>query len=213
MLPDVAGIRPTFEEMARTLAGLGYAVLLPDMYYRHGDHVSFSLPSAFTDPTERARMMAMGDAITAEMMESDAIAYFDYLDKRPEVRGGTFGLCGYCRGGRISLTVAGRTPDRVAAVASIHGSQLASKRSDSPHLLTSHMLAKVYLAAAEGDELFPPEQAQTLRDALLAAGVEHEIDMYPADHGFAVPDNPGYDVAAARRHWTALRDFFESALR
>ncbi len=213
MLPDVAGTRPTFADMARTLAGFGYAVLLPDLYYRHADHAPFSLPSAFTDPAERARMMAMGDAITVGMMESDAIAYFDYLDKRPEVRGDTFGLCGYCRGGRISLTVAGRTPGRVAAVASIHGSQLASNKPESPHLLAGHMLAKVYVAAAEGDELFPPEQAQTLRDALLAAGVEHEIDMYPAEHGFAVPDNPGYDVEAARRHWTALRDFFASTLR
>ncbi len=213
MLPDVAGTRPTFEDMARTLAGFGYAVLLPDLYYRHADRVPFCLPAAFTDPTERARMMAMGDAITVEMMESDAIAYFDYLDTRPEVRGGTFGLCGYCRGGRISLTVAGRTPGRVAAVASIHGSQLASNRPDSPHLRATQMLAKVYVAAAQGDELFPAEQARTLRDAFLAAGVGHEIDMYPAQHGFAVPDNPGYDDDAAQRHWTAVRDFFASALR
>ncbi len=212
MFPDVAGTRPTFADMARTLAGFGYAVLLPDLYYRHADHVAFSLPAAFTDPDERARMMALGDAITVAMMESDARAYFDYLDKRAEVRGGTFGLCGYCRGGRISLTVAGRTPGRVAAVASIHGSQLASGRPESPHLLAGRMLAEVYVAAAEGDELFPPEQAQALRDALLAAGVEHRIDTYPAGHGFAVPDNPGYNAEAAHRHWTALRDFFASAL-
>ena len=134
MLPDVVGTRPTFEEMARTLAGFGYAVLLPDLYYRHAERVPFSLPAAFTDPAERARMMAMGDAITVEMMESDAIAYFDYLDTRPEVRGDTFGLCGYCRGGRISLTVAGRTPGRVAAVASVHGSQLASQQARQPAL-------------------------------------------------------------------------------
>lgn len=35
MYPDVGGFRPTFQEMAATLAGFGYAVLLPDMYYRH----------------------------------------------------------------------------------------------------------------------------------------------------------------------------------
>ncbi len=212
MFPDVAGTLPTFEEMARTLAGFGYAVLLPDLYYRHPDRVRFSLPAAFTDPTQRAQLMAMGDAITVEMMESDASAYFDFLDTRPELRGSTFGLCGYCRGGRISLTVAGRIPDRVAAVASIHGSQLASTRPESPHLLAPHMLAKVYVAAAEGDELFPSDQARALRHAFRAAGVEHQIDMYPAEHGFAVPDNPGYDAEAARRHWRAVRDFFATAL-
>jgi carboxymethylenebutenolidase len=31
MYPDAGGVRPTFDEMAATLAGAGYAVLLPDV--------------------------------------------------------------------------------------------------------------------------------------------------------------------------------------
>lgn len=77
MYPDVGGFRPTFQEMAATLAGFGYAVLLPDMYYRHRGYAPFSLPSAFTDPGERARMMALGDSLIPDMMASDADAYFD----------------------------------------------------------------------------------------------------------------------------------------
>ena len=35
---------------------------------------------------------------------------------------------------------------------------------------------------------------------------------YPAAHGFAVPDNPTYDEAAATRHWQAMEALYASAL-
>ena len=31
-------------------------------------------------------------------------------------------------------------------------------------------------------------------------------------HGFAVPDNPTYDEAAATRHWEALAELFGATL-
>ena len=34
MYPDAGGVRDTFDHMAAKLAGFGYAVLLPDVYYR-----------------------------------------------------------------------------------------------------------------------------------------------------------------------------------
>ena len=37
MYPDAGGVRDTMQEMAEKLAGYGYAVLVPDVYYRHGD--------------------------------------------------------------------------------------------------------------------------------------------------------------------------------
>jgi len=66
--------------------------------------------------------------------------------------------------------------------------------------------------AEENDASFTPEQAETLDKALTAANVTHTIEIYPAGHGFAVPDNPPYDQEAAERHWIALQQLFESAL-
>ena len=48
--------------------------------------------------------------------------------------------------------------------------------------------------------------------ALTEAGVEHTLVTYPALHGFAVPDNPTYDEAAAARHWQALEELYSNAL-
>lgn len=212
MYPDAGGVRATFDAMAAELAGFGYAVLLPDVYYRHGDWAPFDMATAFADPRERGRLMAMIHSITPAMMAADAGAFFDYLAARPEVRGGRFGVCGYCMGGRTSLVVAGRQPDRVAAVASFHGGGLVTDAPDSPHLLADRIRAAVYVAGATNDGSFTAAQAATLRQSLTDAGVEHAVEIYPAAHGFAVSDNPPYDPDAAARHWAALRDWFAAHL-
>ena len=145
-------------------------------------------------------------SVTPEMIASDAGAFFDFLAGRPEVKGDTFGVCGYCMGGRTSVIVAGRQPDRVAAVGSFHGGGLVTDDPTSPHLLADQMKATVYVAGAENDGSFTPEQAEVLEKALTAADVEHRIEIYPAGHGFAVPDNAPYDAEAAERHWIALQE-------
>ena len=208
MYPDAGGVRPAFREMAARLAALGYAVLLPDVYYRTGPWAPFDMRSVFGDEAERNRIMSMMTAITPEVMASDAGAFFGYLKARPEVAGARFGTTGYCMGGRTSLTVAGRVPDRVAAAMSFHGGGLAGDDPDSPHLLADRIQAAVYVGAATNDPSYTPEQSAMLDAALTRAGVEHVIQWYPAAHGFAVSDNAPYDRSAAERHWTAMETFF-----
>lgn len=212
MYPDAGGARPVFREMATRLAALGYAVLVPDVYYRSGDWAPFDMAGVFGDAGERNRLFAMMKAITPEVMAADAGAYFDYLAARPEVSGQRFGACGYCMGGRTSLMVAGRVPQRVAAAMSFHGGGLVSDDPDSPHLLAPAITAAVYIGAAENDASYTPEQSEILDAALTDADVEHTIEWYSAAHGFAVPDNGPYDEAAAQRHWEAMADFFAVTL-
>jgi carboxymethylenebutenolidase len=212
MFPDAGGVRDTFYQMAAKLAGFGYAVLLPDVYYRHGDWAPFDMATAFGDDAERRRIMSMIGGLTPDMITSDAGALFDYLASRPEVSGQRFGVCGYCMGGRISLLLAGRLPDRVAAVASFHGGGLVTEGADSPHLLADRMDALVYVGGAMNDASFTGDHAEQLDKALTAAGVRHRIEWYQAGHGFAVPDNPPYDVGADERHWAAMAETFSEAL-
>lgn len=209
MYPDAGGTRPALQQMADRLAALGYAVLLPDVYYRTGDWAPFDMKAVFGDPAQRNRLFSMMKAITPDVMAADAAAFLGYLAARPEVAGDRFGTTGYCMGGRTSLTVAGRVPDRVAAAMSFHGGGLAvADDPDSPHLLADRIRAAVYIGAAEDDPSYTPEQSELLDAALTAAGVPHVIEWYPAAHGFAVPDNGPYDEAAAERHWQATAGFF-----
>ncbi|WP_020673696.1 dienelactone hydrolase family protein [Amycolatopsis nigrescens] len=214
LYPDAVGARETFAAMADRLADLGYAVLLPDVYYRAGGYAPFDVTTLFSEPAERERLMALAASLTTEMIVRDAGAFLTFLADRPEVSGAGAGTTGYCMGGRTSLIVAGHYPDRVVAAASFHGGQLgATDDPGSPHLLADRTTATVYVAAAENDDHCPPEQHERLDQALTAAGVKHTIDTYPAAHGFAVPDNPTYDATAAERHWTALADLYAENLR
>jgi carboxymethylenebutenolidase len=212
MYPDAGGMRQALRAMAARLASLGYAVLLPDVYYRYGSWAPFDMRAVFGDTSERNRLFAMMKSVSPDVMAADARASFDYLAGRPEVAGERFGTTGYCMGGRTSLMVAGRVPHRVAAAMSFHGGGLATEDPDSPHLLAGMIGAAVYVGAAENDPAYTPEQSAMLDAALTAAGVDHVIEWYPAAHGFAVTDNGPYDESSAERHWRAMESFFGGRL-
>lgn len=211
--PDAGGLRDAFRDMGDRLAGLGYVVLVPDFYYRHGGFEPFDMRAVFSDPAERERIMGMVRGVTADMAVRDARAYVEYLTSLPETAGTAVGTTGYCMGGRLSLIVAGHLGKRVAAAASFHGGNLAAADDpESPHRLAGAITATVYVGGATDDASFPAEQRDRLERALSDAAVPHTIETYPAPHGFAVPDNGVYDQAAAERHWDALAGLYATSL-
>jgi carboxymethylenebutenolidase len=212
MFPDAGGRRPTFQAMAQRLADLGYAVVVPNVYWRAGEFEPFDMHALYRDPEVRQRMMTLAQSTSRAAVVRDTGALLAVLGDQPEVAGRAVGTTGYCMGGGHSLLAAGHHPDRVAAAASFHGGYLATSAPDSPHLVAPAMAAKVYVASAADDEHFPPEQAERLEAALVAAGVDHTMETYPAAHGFAVPDNPTFDEAAAQRHWDAMAALFGEVL-
>jgi carboxymethylenebutenolidase len=213
VFPDAGGVRETFRQMGDRLAGMGYVVLIPDIYYRGGQWAPFDVATLFTDDQERARMRRLAAALTNEAIIADAGAYGDFLLARPEVTGSAIGTTGYCLGGRLSLIAATGLGHKIAAAASIHGGRLAvADDPSSPHLAADRITATVYVAGAADDGSFTAEQAALLESALTGAGVDHTIEFYPARHGFAVPDNPTYDAQASDRHWAALRELYRARL-
>src|ERR1700691_968116 len=134
VFPDAAGFRETFREMGDKLAGLGYVVLVPDVFYREGDWAPFDIATVFKDDNERARLMKVMGELTNDRVIADANAYADFLLARPEVSGSAIGTTGYCMGGRLSLVAAGGLGNKIAAAASFHGGRLAVDDPSSPHL-------------------------------------------------------------------------------
>lgn len=213
VFPDAGGVRETFRRLGDRLAGMGYAVLIPDIYYRAGQWAPFDVATLFTDGNERARMRGLVAPLTNEAIVADAGAYGDFLLARPEVTGSAIGTTGYCLGGRMSLIAATGLGHTIAAAASFHGGRLAvAGDPSSPHLAADRITATVYVAGAQDDGSFTAEQAALLESALTSAGVDHTIEFYPARHGFAVPDNPTYDAQASDRHWAALRELYRARL-
>ncbi len=205
---DAGGIRPALSAMAQRLADAGYLVLLPDLFYRYGPYGPLDPMEVFKGDFRKiiGPLVATTDNHKAA---DDIAALLAYLDTRSDVSGSKVGITGYCMGGGLALTAAGRFPDRIAAAASFHGGGLAIDSPLSPHLLAPAMRADVYVAGADKDGSYPPEMADRLQAALRDAGVNFRHEIYEgALHGWTMPDFPVYAEAAAERAWGELLALF-----
>jgi len=213
MFPDAGGMRDTMRQMGDRLSALGYVVLVPDFYYRNGPYDQIDMRTAFSTKDSAEKLMGMIRGYTVDLAVRDARTFVDYLESLPEKKQGGVGTTGYCMGGRLSLVTAANLGTQIAAAASFHGGNLANADDpDSPSHKARDIRAAVYVAGAIEDQSFSDEQKDLLEKSLTEAGVVHTIETYQARHGFAVPDNPSYDEAAAERHWKATEQFFGSAL-
>ena len=212
---DAPAIRPALWEMGERLARNGYFTLLPDLFWRAGFYPPINVKEVFADEAKRREVFGkLTSSTSPEKQLVDAKACLDYLAKQPQVRGDKVAITGYCMGCGVVMRVAGTYPDRIAAAAGFHGGRLATDAPDSPHLLAPKITAKVLVAGADEDAGFPPEQADRLRTALTAAGVDSEVTIYAgARHGYTMPDLPVYNEAAAERHWTEMLALFDGALK
>jgi carboxymethylenebutenolidase len=214
MYMDGVGIRPAMLELGERLAKYGYYVLVPDLFYRSGPYEPMDPRVVFGDPEQRKILMEkFFKPMSPAGVMSDTQAFLDHMAAEPLVKHGPVGVTGYCMGGLMALTAAGTFPERIAAAASFHGGRLASDAPDSPHLLAPQMRARVYVAGAIEDPMFPDDMKQRLIDALRGAGVKHTVETYPAKHGWVLRDTPVYDAPAAERHWTSLVALFDEVLK
>ena len=205
MYMDGIGIRPAMLETAERLAGYGYYVLLPDLFYRSGPYEPMNAKTVFTDPEQRKTLMEKYFALaTPANIMSDTAAFLDFLAAQPEVRPGPVGVVGYCMGGRMAFLAAGTYPGRIAACAAYHPGGLATDKPDSPHLLAPKIRARVYVAGAIEDASFPDDMKARLEKALADARVDHVVETYPARHGWVFRDTLTYDPQASERHWETL---------
>ena len=212
---DAPAIRPALFDMCARLASHGYYVLLPDMFWRAGPYEPIDFKAAFA--SEEARRTIFGKFMAStnpQKSTADTGAFLAWLDKQPKAKADKVGCTGYCMGAALALRAAGAYPDRIVAAAGFHGARLATDEPDSPHLLAPRIKATVYIAGADEDAGFPPEQADRLHAALNAAAVDNRVEIYPgARHGYAPPDMPVYNEAAAERHWRELLALLDQRLK
>jgi carboxymethylenebutenolidase len=209
MYADGFGIRPVLREMACELAGHGYYVLVPNLFYRHGPAPVIELPEHIGDevrPAVFAQLMPMIEAHTTERVLSDADAYLRFLTAQPEVDAGPVAVTGYCIGGLLATRTAAAHPGQVAALAAFHG----PVGIDGPDSL-SKLTAEVHFGHAESD--LTPEALRELNQALDTAGVSYTSEIYPGTiHGFTMSDTDAFSASGLKRHWDRLLPLLGRAL-
>jgi len=222
--PDAFGLRPSMRDLAKRLAAEGYAVLVPNPFYRVAKSPVFESASNFNfgDTTQRAKLTPlMGSINAAGAAERDAAAFIAWLDTQKQVdRTKKVGTQGYCMGGALVMRTAAAVPNRVGAGASFHGGGLATTNANSPHLLAPKIKARMYIGIAANDDMQDPEAKTKLKTAFEAAKVPAEIEVYSqSQHGWCVPDMPNqangqpiYNKVDADRAWAKLLALYKAGL-
>jgi carboxymethylenebutenolidase len=204
MLTDIAGIREAHRQVAQRLAGEGYTVVMPNLFYRSGRPPLFTFKVDFTEPRTQARAAELRGPLTPEAIERDAAAYVDFVSKQALVASGPLAIIGYCASASIAFRIAATRPDAFALVATFHGGGLATEAPTSPHLLLPRIKARLYVAHASNDRSMPAEAIDRLEQALAARGGRYETEVYPAGHGWTVPDSAAYNESQAERAFQKL---------
>ena len=212
--PDIFGLRPAFQDMARRLADSGYSVLVINPFYRTKKAPTAPEHPNFQDPATRDALMGLMNSLTPVTTVTDAKAFVAWLDAQPAVdKKKKMGTTGYCMGGPFTLRTAAAFPDRVGAGASFHGGGLVTGKPDSPDLLIPKIKAQFLFAIAENDDQRQPEAKTVLRDAFAKASLPAEIEVYAgAQHGWCPPDSQVYNHDQAEKAWSRMLVLFKTAL-
>lgn len=213
LIMDAFGLRRRVEEMADRIAGRGYAVLAPNVFYRAGRAPVLPFPDMSVEGARAEffkQVRPLMDELAPERIAADGGAYLNELAK---VADEPFAITGYCMGVRLALRIAAAYPERVAAVAGFHGGSLVTDAPDSPHRSLAAVRAELYFGHADEDPGNTPEQIAALDAALDQAGVTHRAEVYAgARHGYTMSDTAVYDEQATERHFTALFDLLDRTI-
>ena len=197
--------------MAKRLASQGYAALVVNPYYRDVSGEQFADFATFAANKGFETVKPWRAKLDAEAIQMDGRAAAGWLRAQNAVdKSARIGTQGYCMGGPFTVWSTAAV-ERMRAAGSFHGGGLVRDDADSPHRMLrgdAHYL----IAIAQNDDAKEPEAKTALREAADAAGAAAEIEVYPADHGWCVPDSPAYDQPAAERAWGRLLATYAEAL-
>jgi len=196
------GLNDYARRRARMLAELGYTALAMDMY---GDGKQAMHPEdakAFS-----SELMKNFDSAKARF-----VAGMEFLKQQASVDPTRIAAIGYCMGGGVVLNMAGQGED-LKGVASFHGS-LAAVRPAQP----GSIKAKVLVLHGADDKFIKPEQIESFKQEMKAAGASFEFISYPgAVHSFTVPEADelgkkfnmpiAYNAEADKKSWDKLKKF------
>jgi len=210
---DIFGIRPANQGMAQRVAEQGYAVLMPNVFYRYGKPPFADASFRWGEPASMKIINGLFASLTGAMMEKDAPVYVEALLNRPEVSEGKIGAVGYCFTGAMALRTAAVCADWIAAAASFHGGHLVTEEPDSPHSRIARVKGELYFGHAVEDPLMPPDAVEKLNDTLKAWGGRYQSEVYEgARHGWTVPGRDIYDPTQSERHYQKLFDLLKRNL-
>jgi carboxymethylenebutenolidase len=193
VIHEASGLNDNIGDICGRFAAEGYAALGVDLFEGRNRVVCM------------ARMFVGGMAGNLDYYGVPALkTALGRLASHPDVDAARVGAVGFCLGGSIVLTWA-CTDDRLAAIAPSYGA--APKPREAIRRLCP------VVGSWPGKD-FTTKAAGILETELTAAGIPHDLKIYPgAKHAFFNDQLSVYDPAAAADSWRRVLGFFADHVR
>lgn len=194
LIHEYTGLNEVILGHAQRLAAVGYAVLAADFYGLH------NRPSTI-DEARTTHRIYRNDRL---LMRERAVACLEVLNAQPQVDLSRIYALGFSFGGGAVLELA-RTGAELRGAVSVYG------YLDTSHPVTAGEIKCPLLAIhVNNDPVVPEEHARKFESEMHDAEVEYElIKLDNAWHGFANPEDDGFDARLAEEMWTRVLDWME----
>jgi carboxymethylenebutenolidase len=173
ILPDIRGLYRFYEELALRFAERGHAALAFDYFGRTAGAEKRGDDFVYMPHVEQT---------TTEGVQADVAASVAHLRERGAT---SIFTVGFCFGGRHSW-LAAASGHGIAGAVGFYGRPGAGRDGTPGPTARAAEIAAPVLALMGGDDPgIPLEDVNAFEEALAAAGVEHEVVVYPgAPHSF-----------------------------
>ena len=200
LLQEIFGVNHYIDSLSKRLAGLGYVVLAPDLYWRIEPNVTLD------DHSEEGLQQALGYAQRFDFEDGlrDCGSALEHLRTLPEV-GDRVGVVGFCFGGTLAYHVAVRySPD---VVVSYYGSGVPEALDQAESI----DCPSLYHFGGD-DSYIPRERVEAARE-VLGRRPNAEFCVYErAAHAFDNPSPLFHVPEAAAPAWERTADFLQRNL-
>ncbi len=199
---ELFAVNPDIRGVADDLAKVGYLTIAPEFYHRE------AAPGRWLkrDDDGRNEGFALLGQLRREHVLDDVAACIEWLRAQPGIE--RIAMIGFSAGGHLAYLAASHLPIDMTAV--LYGGWLPSTdipmSQPTPTLdLTPGISGRILYLVGEDDALIDAGQRSAIRDALRAAGIDHELVSYPGTgHAFFWPDTPAYSRQAREDAWSRI---------
>ena len=208
VIHEVFGLVTHQKEVARKMAGHGYAAVAPDLHHREGpgdpDDVAAAVRAAVGVPDARC----IGDIEGAVNL----LRSLPYCNDK-------VGVIGFCSGGRQTYLVACNISSLDAAIDCYGGrvvaspSELNERQPTAPIDMTEGLNCPLLGLFGVEDTNPSPEQVAQIEQELKRLGKTYELHTYDnAGHAFFADYRPSYRQQAAVDGWQRVFAWFDKHL-
>jgi carboxymethylenebutenolidase len=204
---DIFQLTDPMLRISRRLAGYGFTVVAPEIYHRiepPGTVLGFE--------ADRAQALDDSGKIATSDFDVDIRASLDFLAKHPKVEPTKLLAAGFCFGGHLAFRAA-LQPDVKATTCfygtGIHNDKLGSDPAESLSR-AGEITGKLLMVFGTLDPHIPEEGRTIIEAGLKKAGVDFQINLYPAEHTFMRDEGARHDPEATDQAFAAMIELFRN---